>query len=118
MELSEKQKHSLHFFLKDQSEEYLNKIGVQKCKNCKSTGLAGFGGTYNDYFWDMSYCEECNGVGYVNIPKSIPLTDETFLCPKCYGGHKYYKPISMLTYCSYCNDTGVIDWVTNIMRKK
>jgi len=114
MILDEKQKsransfyNALKNFMVMKPDEYV-KSKVEMCKNCKGTGLDGVWDNTNCGWNGTDYCDKCHGVGFINIDNKFKsLTDELFICQKCEG-----------VGCNNCNNTGLVDWVGNVMGGK
>lgn len=79
------------------------KCGLQICSKCEGSGASVKENQKGVTFWnDGDYCSLCNGFGVLGITK---IYDE-YLCKKC-GGKG----------CSYCNDKGSVDWITNVVKR-
>lgn len=109
MKLDSVQVHKAHNFFKrllSIDPEYLKKKGVERCKRCDGTGLAGVvrlakGGSS----WDTSsFCNKCWGVGFTGIRHLNTFDDKKFICGTCQG-----------VGCDECNRTGFVDWITHAM---
>ena len=96
-----------HGILKKMDIHELAKNRIFTCNECKGTGLKGLYLTKygKPIGWDcQSYCEKCEGIGFVGNFKTRKITDQIFLCAKCYGDG-----------CSQCNHKGIVDWVAHVM---
>lgn len=93
---------------------FIHKVpeGIRKnsiCISCKGTGLSNVTYGANGYtLWDTySYCDTCNGIGYIyNIIKKLEDSG-IYICENCKGSG-----------CSKCNETGFFDWIENITKIK
>ena len=99
-----------HLYLKQQSEKYFEENDIIPCEKCDRTGLNHFTWTDSENIiygrgWDTtSYCDDCNGIGYKGRSNTIRIDDLHFICRLCDG-----------IGCDECNQTGIVDWVANIM---
>ena len=113
MTLTEEQKNRsdrFHSFLKKQPENYFKENNINLCKKCDGSGL-DYIKSYDeevDIFcssWDTyNYCSYCNGIGYKGFKDDIQIDLLNFICRDCNG-----------IGCEECNNTGIVDWVTNMM---
>ncbi len=113
MTLTEKQKNRsdrFNRFLKQQSECYFKENNIIQCEKCDGSGL-DYTKSYDedaDIFcssWDThSYCDNCSGIGHTGFKDDIQIDLLNFICRYCDG-----------VGCERCNDTGIVDWVTNMM---
>lgn len=100
---------NLYKFCKRSSQKALEEHGIKKCPSCYGTGLKGVAesGDTTEYSWDTSsYCDNCDGIGYlgIDIKSSNKLTDQFFIHSGCKGQG-----------CFKCDFSGIVDWVSNIM---
>lgn len=107
MVLSSEQKRradNLFFHLRKRPVEFFKEYEVEKCQNCKGTGLATINILGVDEGWDCkSYCDSCYGVGYQGLRNLPQIDDVTFICGNCNG-----------VGCDYC-ENGITDWISHIM---
>lgn len=113
MHVSREKIDSVYIFLKQQKSEYFSNFEIKPCDICNGMGIKGYKKLGpSDYSWDMTYCEECKGFGYTKNDnttlnyKNIPYDFSNYLCYKCFGKK-----------CSFCNYSGIIDWVSIIMER-
>ena len=72
-------------------------LSFNKCDECGGTGLYGVHRHEQGASWDgVSYCEKCDGTGYIDWNKSEAFT----VCDACSG-----------VGCSKCENKGVVDWI-------
>ena len=91
-------------FFRQQSDDYLKKNGIVKCKKCKGLGLDQVRKFDGSYMWDgSSYCEECGGVGYKGVKDGLQIDLLHYICKSCAG-----------LGCNSCNK-GVVDWIDHSM---
>lgn len=100
---------NLFQMVKTQPKEWFREYHIEKCEQCHGTGLKvskNFGEGYSSYSWDcQSYCEECYGIGYLNIKEAMPFgNDDLYICPNCQS-----------IGCDKCNNTGFVDWIAHAM---
>ena len=99
-----------HKFLKQQPINYFKKNHIILCEKCNGTGLdhTKIYDEENDNVicsWDThSFCDNCNGIGYKGFKDDIQIDLLNFICRNCDG-----------IGCESCNNTGIVDWVTNMM---
>lgn len=95
-----------HGFLKKQPSSYFEETSISKCTKCEGIGLTHCGKMKDgSTHWDAaSFCEECNGIGYKGIAGTMSIDLLNFVCKRCDG-----------IGCKKCNNSGIVDWVTNIM---
>jgi DnaJ-class molecular chaperone len=93
-------------FLKNTSDEIRE---LSKCPKCSGTGLyAHFNKIDKTYSWDcISYCDYCNGVGFILNIKNILNDNGIYICENCNGRG-----------CEKCNNTGFFNWIENILKRK
>ncbi len=97
-----------YVFFKKQSEDYLKKQDISKCKKCAGIGLGNVqtieDGELKYSAWDATtYCDECEGIGYIGIRGGIQIDLLHYLCRRCGG-----------LGCPDC-DEGVVDWIDHSM---
>ena len=89
-------------FLKTQTRNFLDEHKITSCKKCDGLGIMNKGYSWNG----TEFCDECEGIGFVGllIEGGIQVSDSLYLCRKCAG-----------LGCRYCNEKGVVDWVSHAM---
>jgi DnaJ-class molecular chaperone len=99
---------NLYVKLQKQPKEWFKKHGIEICEPCHGTGLRANKLKQGGYSWDgVSNCDECFGVGYLNIRRGMSFDDdEKYICPNCQS-----------VGCSECEGNGFVDWIRNIMTK-
>jgi len=95
-------------FLRKQSEEYLKEQKIFKCKKCGGLGLGNVRTIEIEHLksssWDAStYCDECEGIGYIGVREGIQIDLLHYMCGRCGG-----------LGCLDC-DEGVVDWIDHSM---
>jgi len=70
------------------------KTGIVKCGHCRGTGIKDFS--------RLEFCDYCGGIGYTGFDDKT----RTYVCRRCNGSG-----------CSFCNYSGLVDWVTYLLKK-
>lgn len=106
----------------DKAMYYYN-IEIEKCSSCDGTGLNGVQDhielvngyeKVTDHAWDGSYCEDCKGIGYINIDDNNII----FKCVRCSGTGMESEAGHLGSYnqeCTYCGGTGYVLWIDNLL---
>lgn len=100
--------NTFYVFLKKQTTYYLKEQNISVCEICKGTGLANLqqhqGETITFSSWDgSSYCDKCEGIGYIGIKEGMQIDLLHYICRNCAG-----------LGCQFCNE-GVVDWIDHSM---
>jgi len=80
----------------------LKKTEIKRCKICDGSGLnvcRGNDKTINIWV-PGEYCKSCRGFGYTGFDRVY----DSYICKSCNGKG-----------CDKCSNTGMIDWVKNVM---
>jgi DnaJ-class molecular chaperone len=97
--------NNLYSYLKRKTQIELNEMEIDICSECQGTGLSEYQKLECGYYWDSkSYCEKCNGIGYIGLEKQFNYV--IFICRFCNG-----------VGCLKCNNTGFTDWISHVMER-
>lgn len=97
--------HSIIKNFENALPEQFEETSIAKCEKCNGSGLKVFRGSDQTIsVWQPGdYCKSCRGFGYTGFDRVY----NSYICKSCNGKG-----------CSKCDDTGMIDWVRNIMGEK
>jgi len=108
MELTQQQRNRanrFHSFLKKQNLAYFIETGITTCNDCYATGLRATKSLSGDFSWDTtSFCDICNGIGYMGLAGGMQIDLLNYICKHCEG-----------IGCSKCDQKGIVDWVSHAM---
>lgn len=104
------------FILNTTTKDLLSRC---QCRKCRGTGLSNaYKNSDDSYNWDdMSFCDYCKGIGYIN-PLEIDKT--LFECCICNGKGTVESKRKGVLYvdCPNCQGFGFITWLENIFGKE
>lgn len=94
----------LHSIIKNFKEAFpdnFDECGLIICDKCNGTGIPVQGQAPGVTYWQPgTYCSKCSGIGFNGYGRIY----NEYLC-SCKGRG-----------CKKCNDTGLVDWISNVMK--
>jgi hypothetical protein len=74
--------------------------GIKPCKRCSGEGINVERNGRITFWQPGNYCQDCGGIGFIGIEEVYGM----YVCKQCNGSG-----------CKYCNNKGIVDWITNAM---
>jgi DnaJ-class molecular chaperone len=99
----EKRANNIYRMLFNLDEKTLDSCNLKPCRKCLNTGLKLIGNKN----WDgNTFCDECKGTGFIGTEELNTIDGKLYICRKCNG-----------CGCEFCNNTGFVDWIENIVSR-